>query len=690
MKKALIACICCFTSVQLIAQNRQLIDSLKKIVGESQGETRFNALNDLGFEYRLSFPDSTILYCQQAYDLGVSIGLKKNLAQPLSFMGLAKKFNGDYKGAYQYHTQAIEVAESQNDSVQIGYCYNNFGRLYFDQGDISRAYDIFLKSQEVFSAINNREGLAYVYRSLSDLHKSQSDFPKALEASMKALTIRYEFGDSRSIISSLLELGALYMDMKSKLDAVACFEKADSIATRLKDQVSSAEIRIRFGEFLAENDEIGRASVMATEVLAYVERTNNKRLLPQALQLMGIVTYKQNNLTQAIGYFSRVISYTEKSHLDLQRDAYFYLSKIYERQGRQAEATQATIKYLILKESLHNVELARQIEKLQFQLEIEKKELENEQLKASETQKEAIIQQQRLQNAILIVVAVSITVLLFVQYRNSKKRREASEKLALQNEEIAKQDEEIKKQNKNLTKQNQLLSDLNYEKDTLMNIVAHDLKSPLNRIKGLIDLIEMGGNGLNEDQKKYLSLVKESTRGGIDLITDLLDVNSLEVNREPNYSIFDLNNFLSERVNVFRQHAVGKQIDIKFDSQTKELVFLDKEYLARIMDNLISNAIKFSPRNSIVMIRFGQQDGYIFISIMDQGPGFSSEDRKSLFQKFKKLSARPTGGETSNGLGLAIVKTLVDWMEGEIELSTQPDKGSEFTIRFPIKDKVIA
>ncbi len=676
-------------SVQVIAQNKKLIDSLKVALKKNEGIIRFNILNDLGFEYRLSYPDSTIYYCQQAYDLGIAIKISKDLAKPLSFIGLAKKFNGDYKGAFQFHNQAIDVAMQQSDSIQLGFCYNNFGRLFYDQGDISRAYDTFLKAKQVFDAIKNQSGLAYVYRSLSDLYRSQNDYPKALEMSMQALSIRRRSGDSRAIISSLMELGTLYTDMKSKANAVRSFEQADSIALSLDDWISDAEIKIKFGEFLVNNDEVQRASIMANDVFMYVRETKNKRLQPQAFHLMGIVSYYEQSLDKAIAFFSSVVSFTEKSHLDLQRDAYFYLSKIYEKQGKQAEATQATIKYLILKESLQNVELARQIEKLQFQLEIEKKEVENEQLKASEVQKVAIIRQQKLEKILLVIVASFTTGLFFLQWINSKKRREASEKLAMQNAEIAKQDEEIKRQNEKLFKHNQLLSELNNEKDTLMNIVAHDLKSPLNRIKGLTDLIEMSLVKLDEDQRKYLSLIKDSTRMGIDLILDLLDVNSLEVNREPNYSIFDLNSFLIDRVNMFRQHALAKQIDIKFEQQTKDLVFLDQDYLARIMDNLISNAIKFSPKGLLITLRFGQQDEYLFISIKDQGPGFSQDDRKFLFQKFRKLSARPTGGESSNGLGLAIVKTLVDRLEGSIELNTEPGKGSEFIVRFPLKDKVI-
>lgn len=690
MKQKLLIITLFLVSVSATAQNRHLIDSLKQVLVKSNGVAKFNVLNALGFEYRLSFPDSTVYYCQQAYDLGVAIKIKKELAKPLNLMGLARKFNGDYKGAFQFQSKAIEIAEEQHDSAQLGYSYNNFGRLFFDQGDISRAYDTFLKAKEMFEIIDDKSGLAYVYRSLSDLYRSQSDYPKALDMSLQALKIRKDDGDPRAIISSLMELGTLYTEMKSKIDAARCFEKADSIAIKLDDKVSDAEIKIKYAEFLVNNDQEIKAEQLANSVYDFIERTKNVRLLPQALLLKGIVNYRKGELNSAITFFNRVISITEKSHLDLQRDAYFYLSKIFEKQGKQAEATQATIKYLILKESLQNIELARQIEKLQFQLEIEKKELENEQLKASELQKEAIIKQQRLENVFLVVVAGLTTALFVLQYRNSKKRRETNEKLAKQNTEIEKQDDEIKKQNEKLFRHNQMLSELNHEKDTLMSIVAHDLKSPLNRIKGLIDLIELSGTHLNDEQRKYISLIKESTRSGVDLITDLLDVNSLEVNREPNFSIFDLNKFIDERITIFRQHALAKQIDIKFDSKAKDLVFLDQEYLARIMDNLLSNAIKFSPKGSLVAVTLGEQGGYFYISVKDQGPGFSDEDKRSLYQKFKKLSARPTAGESSNGLGLAIVKTLVDRLDGEIELKTQVNQGSEFFIRFPLRDKVVS
>jgi signal transduction histidine kinase len=256
-----------------------------------------------------------------------------------------------------------------------------------------------------------------------------------------------------------------------------------------------------------------------------------------------------------------------------------------------------------------------------------------------------------------------------------------------QNAEIEKQREEIVKQNEKLSKRNQQLHDLNHEKDTLMSIVAHDLKSPLNRIKGITDIMEL--EGVSDDQKIYIKMTKDATQSGLDLITDLLDVHMLEENVDPNYTTFDISKFLLEKTQHFMQAAEAKGIHLYITRVSNELIYSDADYMNRIMDNLLSNAIKFSERDSTVVVAAGKLADEFWISVKDQGPGFSSHDRQMIFQKFKKLSAKPTAGETSNGLGLAIVKTLVDRLNGSIELTSESGKGSEFIVRIPaVKETV--
>lgn len=666
-------------------QNISRIDSLKASVERSSGSAQFDALNDLGFEFRLSEPDSTIYYCLTAYELGKSLKLKRGLSKPLSFIGLAYAYKGDFKSSFDYHRQAIDLAAEQQDSIQLGFCYNNFGRLFFDQGDLTRAYDNLIKSKQIFDVVQDKSGLAYVYRSLSNIHRSQGDYVKALEMSKEAYKLRLELGDQRSLLSALTELGIVYTDLRSKRDAVRCFDMADSVAVLINDEISRSEIKIALAEFFITNDDIESAAPLAEEAFTRVNSSGNIRLMPRANLLMGIVRYRQNRFDEAKSYLNKVLAFTETTYLDLQRDANFYISKVFEKQGDKQLSVEFKNRYLILKESLQSVELTRQIEKLQFQLEIEKRERENEQLKSNEARNDAIIRQQRLENIILIVIIAFVSLLFFVQWRNSKKRRSINEQLAIKNVKIERQREEIAKQNEKLEHHNHELSELNHEKDTLMNIVAHDLKAPLNRIKGLSDLVEMEG-GLTAGQQKYLGLIRDSTRAGLDLIIDLLDVNALEVNREPSYSLFDLQAFVEDRVNSFSQYAEAKHIEISINHAAGHpKLFCDQDYLARIIDNLLSNAIKFSPKESKITLSTNVDATTCILNIQDTGPGFSEEDRKFIFQKFRKLSARPTAGESSNGLGLAIVKILVDRLDGDITLNSIPGKGSEFVVRLPLK-----
>ena len=624
----------------------------------------------------------------QAYALGKELNVKKNLSKPLSFIGLASAYKGDYKTSFEYHQDAIRVAEEQQDSIQLGYCYNNFGRLFFEQGDLTRAYNNFIKCYEIFENTNEDVGKAYVARSLSNLYKSQGDYTKALTMSLHAYRLREKIGEPRPLISALSELGLVYGELKKKDSANICFRRADSLAYKIKDHISLAELKMGWAEFLSNNGDIHEADTLAHNAYWMVVNASNYRLLPRVNLLMGQVHYKLQQYDKSMVYLKNMLAMTSEANLDLQRDAHFYLSQIYEKNGNDERATLHINRYLILKESLQSVELARKIEKLQFQLEIEKKEGETEIWKANSARNDAVIAQQRLENIILIAAILFVSALFFVQYRNSKKKREINEKLEQQYVEIQKQKYEIAAQNEKLEKHNHELSELNHEKDTLMNIVAHDLKSPLNRIQGLSDLVEVEGN-LSKEQIKYIGLIKDSTRSGLDLIVDLLDVNSLEVNREPRYSNFNLSSFLRDRVGAFGHYASIKEIEIKLIERNIDDILLDQEYLARIMDNLISNAVKFSPRNSLVIISAEKANGFYVIEVKDHGPGFSPNDKKYLYQKFKKLSARPTAGETSNGLGLAIVKILVDRLDGVIELNSTPGLGSEFTISFPVLNEVV-
>jgi signal transduction histidine kinase len=179
-------------------------------------------------------------------------------------------------------------------------------------------------------------------------------------------------------------------------------------------------------------------------------------------------------------------------------------------------------------------------------------------------------------------------------------------------------------------------------------------------------------------------MIREATKSGTDLITDLLDVNYLnESTQKQTNVLIDLKALLEKRIHFFQVSADLKLIRINLSCDIQSEFCSVPDYIIRIVDNLLSNAIKFSSGQSTIHIQCHVGQGCATISLRDSGPGFTEEDKQYLFQRFKKLSASPTGGESSNGLGLAIVKTLVDRLKGDIVLNSEAGSGAEFIVKIP-------
>ena len=234
-----------------------------------------------------------------------------------------------------------------------------------------------------------------------------------------------------------------------------------------------------------------------------------------------------------------------------------------------------------------------------------------------------------------------------------------------------------------LAESNERLVHLNKEKNEFLEIAAHDLKNPLTVILGSADLA-----GKLKDQNQVVKLLGNISGAAArmrDLIADLLDVDAIEQGRftskiEP----CDLGEMVARSVENNQPAAVKKSINIRVGVSQGLWAKADPAATLQILDNLISNALKFSPPSTTIHVHTLPETNYILVAVRDEGPGISESDQKMMFRKFTRLSARPTGGESSTGLGLAIVKRLAEAMSGTVQCHSAPGAGSTFTVRLPI------
>jgi len=670
----------------VVAQNLRKIDSLKNELPQASIENRYQLLNEVAWEYRFAFPDSTIIYGEKAYALATQLNLHADLARALNYQGVAYNYKGARLKAYDLYSKALEVSTQQNDSIQIAHSNNNLGRLFFEQGLLSKSYDYYTKSYNVFKKLGDHYGLAYTLQSLGTLQRSQQDFIQSEKNYLEALRIRLELRNQRDIMSAHMLLSRLYYERKEFEKSTASLLKADSAGQLIHDAINLSEIKMLLAKNYIELGRLNEAERVAELGAKVINKSNYTHLQPETMLILGKIKLQKGKLKEAEAYFKSSLNLAINiKDLQGQMDAFHHLWKLAETVRNKSEAVGYMNQYLVLNDSIKDLDLTRLVERLQFQLEIEKKEKENELLKLSEAHQAVVIDRQRGQNILLFIVVLFAFSLAGASWYYTIKRKRTNLKLNAQNRFIDLQRQQIEKRNYDLSIQNQKLGDLNHEKDMLMNIVAHDLKSPLARIMGLANLLSKEGH-LLPTQQEYLRLLRDVTQANMDLIVDLLDVNALQTeNEEPKAVVFGLGQLLEERISFFQYLSINKKIDLHLNHELGNPIKSNPGYFSRIIDNLVSNAIKFSKSGSEVNVSAKIAGGLLTFSVKDSGPGFSEADKQLLYQRFKKLSARPTAGESSNGLGLAIVKTLVDRLNGEISLTSELGEGSEFIVRVPIK-----
>jgi len=187
---------------------------------------------------------------------------------------------------------------------------------------------------------------------------------------------------------------------------------------------------------------------------------------------------------------------------------------------------------------------------------------------------------------------------------------------------------------------------------------------------------------LNEDQKDYLKVIGNSLKRMNDMIIKILDVRAIESKKlNLNLQVVDVGEFVEKVVARFSELADKKNIELVVSKQAGG-VEIDLNYFTQILENLLSNAIKFSPNNKQIEINVSNSGEITRLEVIDQGPGLTADDHKRIFGKYQRLSAKPTGGESSTGLGLSIAKKYVEAMKGKIWCESEEGKGAKFVVEF--------
>ncbi len=247
---------------------------------------------------------------------------------------------------------------------------------------------------------------------------------------------------------------------------------------------------------------------------------------------------------------------------------------------------------------------------------------------------------------------------------------------------------ELSRKNEQIEKQNEELRRLSYLKNFFLGMAVHDLRNPIANIQLVSDVMLNSANPplSVEEQMEFMKDINQQSRYMALLINDILNVAEIEAGQLKLVLIeVDLAAFLSEAVRRYDKLVVVKGTRVILLGEPAGKLRVDVQRLRQVIDNLVSNAVKFSPAGSTVWVRVALQEGVWRFEVQDEGPGIADKDRSRLFQDFARLSARPTGGEKSTGLGLAISRRVVEAHGGMIGVDSIPGHGATFWFTIPVE-----
>jgi two-component system sensor histidine kinase/response regulator len=228
------------------------------------------------------------------------------------------------------------------------------------------------------------------------------------------------------------------------------------------------------------------------------------------------------------------------------------------------------------------------------------------------------------------------------------------------------------------------LAQLAEDKDELLGILTHDMNNHLGGMRMSLQVL-LDRAELHQDDrlKRAAANIRSSTVQMLGFVQEFLANSAADRGLKLDIKPLCLNHAMTFAVQHYSEAARSKGIALELEEESIASVAADRKALDQVLDNLISNALKFSPQGTAVRVSVRSAPHGGFFSVQDEGPGFTEADKARMFSRYGRLSARPTGGEPSTGLGLSIVKKLVDAMGGHLECDSQSGRGATFRVSLP-------
>lgn len=567
--------------------------------------------------------------------------------------------------ALRYAEEASVLADSLSDQRGLGELFANIGWIYYRKGIYSKALEYTTNGMVINKSLSNRSEIAACLITVGAIQFEQDQFKEAIASFKEAYSIAKTVNHRVNMSRSLNNIAFSFLRLKM-FDSVRFFVNR-SVSEHVNDDFRLAFSDRILGDVFYGEGKYTDALKSYNTALESAIHQNNNFLQASTLFRIGRTYLRLRDTDMALKVLNQNLFLSNRYGFKGEQETTLQLmAETFAMRNDFANAYEFQNRYLALHDSLLEQRSGEQINLLEAQYKLGLKNAQIDFLTKDTIYKEQKIKMQRIGIYIAVAWLACMLLLIIILFRTNR-RASAANRL-------------LKEKNDLIEQQAQQLRSLNTTKDKLFSIIGHDLRGPLNSLRGMMDLL----NKSMITQEEFIEFSRK-IKTNVDFVyTDLENLLSwAQAQQKGIQTVFTKVNLLKvvqEKVNLLQETIESKKLQIKIDINPHLEVSADKNQLISILRNLITNAIKFSYSGGAIVIGAKpESENEILVFVTDSGTGMEENELDKLMNSNFHFSKPGTQNEKGMGLGLLLVKDFVELNKGKLIIQSKPGFGSTFS-----------
>ncbi|MEL7421585.1 MAG: tetratricopeptide repeat protein [Bacteroidota bacterium] len=679
----------------------------------SYPEGKINALSTIAWVIAVKgYPVDAEMRYKRIIQKADSMGYASGKARAYHKMGVCAIIQGRGKESLDYIKQSLEIYEKLGDQREIANTSNTLGATYRGQADYNKSLYYLKKSLKIYEALGPKSELARVLFNLSLVYGKEGNYKRQLDHILRALDISNELGDLVALHNTYYALGTFYKNQGEYDKALENFKSSLKISQNVNRGGMATSIS-QIGKIFLIQKDYEKANEYFIQFLELTKELANKTLSVSAYANLGDVHEAKGEYSTAMSYYEQALGIAEeigalstrntllisvgKIHMeegkpllakkyleealrisqeigDLKniKEAAYQLSEVEQVLGNYQSAYDKHVLYKQYADSLFNEDQTKAIARLEAEYEYDQ---EKDSIAFANAQERLILnqtidQQRNRQNLTLAGIGI-LFVIIFILYRFFQSRQRANKLLQLQRDEIEQQRNE--------------LASLDHAKSRFFANISHELRTPLTLISAPLEAA-LPKSAQMPSLQRDLKLMKANTNKLRSLVDDILELSKLEFDKvKENAQEVAIHSLLHRTADNFRSLAqsLGIRYELSLEGLPKDYLHLDPRMLEKVVNNMLSNSLKYTDEHGLVELKAERQEERLLIKVIDNGAGISEEDLPHIFNRYYQGKKPNTPFQQGTGIGLALAKEYTRLMGGDLTVESSLGKGSTFILQLP-------